>query len=172
MNDKNFIAIGKIIIETPGYAWNIPYSHFIVNKTASGLYEATNLEFILDSAGNSVKESVQTLAKLTLSYVMDILVNRNGHNELKELVDSTVMEDYWREYRKMEVELSRTKRDLSHNMERLFITAIKETMDENLKKLLHEKASDIADAVFEVLRDRIPNSLSVSVELQNIDEAA
>jgi hypothetical protein len=103
---------------------------------------------------------------------MEIMINRRGHDELKELVDSAAMEDYWREFRKMEVELSRTKRDLGHNMERLFVTAIKETMDEYFKKLLHDKAKDIAEAVFEELRDRIPNSISLSFELQNIDEAA
>ena len=114
MEGKKFIAIGKIIMDTPGYTWNIPHTHFIINKTPSGLYEATNLEFVLDSIGATVKEAVQILANLTLSYVMEIMINRRGHDELKELVDSAAMEDYWREYRKMEVDLSRTKPGLSY----------------------------------------------------------
>jgi len=48
MENKHFIAIGKVIFETPGFSWNIPHTHFIINKTASGLFEATNLELILD----------------------------------------------------------------------------------------------------------------------------
>jgi hypothetical protein len=47
------------------------------------------------------------------------------------------MEDYWREYRKIEVELSRSKKDLSHNLDRHWITAIKETMDETVKKIIY-----------------------------------
>jgi hypothetical protein len=111
MDNKRFVAIGKIIFETPGFPWNIPHTHFIVNKTASGLFEATNLELILDSAGDSVAEAAETLARLTASYIMEIMMKRRGHDELVEVVDTGVMEDYWREYRKIEVELSRTKRE-------------------------------------------------------------
>jgi hypothetical protein len=56
MDHKHFAAIGKIVFETPGFSWNIPHTHFIVNKTASGLFEAANLELILDSVGDSIKE--------------------------------------------------------------------------------------------------------------------
>lgn len=62
---KNYIGIGKIVFETPGFPWNIPHTHFIVNKTASGRFEATNLELILDSVGSTVRESAETLAHLT-----------------------------------------------------------------------------------------------------------
>jgi hypothetical protein len=113
VESKNFVAIGKILFETPGFPWNVPHSHFIVNRTPFGLFEATNLDLILDSAGDSLEEAVQALARLTAHFVMEIMLKRRGHDELREVVDTGVMEDYWREYRKIEVDLSRTKRDLS-----------------------------------------------------------
>jgi len=36
---------------------------------------------------------------------MEIMMRRRGHDELLEVMDTNVMEDYWREYRKIEVEL-------------------------------------------------------------------
>ena len=171
MENKNFIAIGKIVFETPGFPWNIPHTHFIVNKTQSGLYEATNLELILDSIGDSVKESAETLARLTANYIMEIMIKRKGHDELSEVVDTSDMEGYWREYRKIEVELSRTKRDLSHNLDRLWIEAIKETMDEYLKEIIYEKAKQEAEAVYAALRDKIPNSITLSIEYKTVEAA-
>ena len=171
MENKNFIAIGKIVFETPGFSWNIPHTHFIVSKTPSGNYEATNLQFILDSVGSSVKEAAETLARLTAHYVMDIMIKRRGHDELSEVVDTGDMEDYWREFRKIEVELSRTKRDLSHNLDRLWVAAIKETMDEYLKEIIYEKAKDEADAVYAALRDKIPDSMALSIEYKTIEAA-
>jgi hypothetical protein len=101
MENKHFIAIGKMVFETPGFPWNIPHTHFIVNKTDSGLFEATNLELILDSVGSNAQEAAQILARLTANYIMEIMLRRRGHDELKEVMDTGVMEDYWREYRKI-----------------------------------------------------------------------
>jgi hypothetical protein len=171
MAPKNFIAVGKIEFETPGFSWNIPHTHFLVNKTASGLYEATNLELILDSVGSSVKESAELLARLTAHYIMEIMMKRRGHDELIEVVDTGVMEDYWREYRKIEVELSRTKRDISHNVDRLRVTAIKETMDEYLKALIYEKAAQEAETIYAALRDKIPDVIALSIEFDSLEAA-
>jgi hypothetical protein len=171
MDNKHFVAIGKIVFETPGYPWNIPHTHFLVNKTASGLFEATNLELILDSVGGSLTESAQTLARLTANYIMEIIMKRRGHEELAEVVDTNVMEDYWREYRKIEVELSRTKRDISHNMDRLWVEAIKESMDENIKQIIFEKAKQEAEAVYAALRGKIPDSITVGLEYKTVEAA-
>jgi len=171
MDNKHFVAIGKIVFETPGFSWNIPHTHFIVNKTASGLFEATNLELILDSVGNSVEESAEVLARLTANYIMEIMMKRRGHDELIEVVDTSVMEDYWREYRKIEVELSKTKQDISHNLDRLWVTAIKETTDEYLKEIIYEKAKQEADAVYAALRDKIPDSITLNIEYKTLKAA-
>jgi hypothetical protein len=172
MENKNFIAIGKIVFETPGFPWNIPHTHFIVNKTSSGLYEATNLEFVLDSIGASVKEAAETLARLTANYVMEIMLKRKGHDEISEVVDTGAMEDYWQVYRKIEVELSKTKRDLSHNLDRLWVAAIKETMDEHIKEIIYEKAKHEAEAVYTALRDKIPDGITMSIEFKSVEAAA
>jgi hypothetical protein len=171
MDNKHFVAIGKIVFETPGFSWNIPHTHFIVNKTASGLFEATNLELILDSIGGSIEESAQTLARLTANYIMEIMMKRRGHDELGEVMDTDIMEDYWREYRKIEVKLSKTKRDISHNIDRLWMKAIKETMDENIKQIIYEKAKQEAEAVYEALRDKIPDSITLSIEYKTVEAA-
>jgi hypothetical protein len=171
MDNKHFVAIGKIVFETPGFPWNIPHTHFIVNKTVSGLFEATNLELLLDSIGDSVEQAAKTLARLTANYIMEIMMKRRGHNELIEVVDTDVMEDYWREYRKIEVELSRTKRDISHNMDRLWVKAIKETMDESIKQIIYEKAKQEAEAVYTALRDKIPDAITLSIEYKTVEAA-
>ena len=172
MENKHFVAIGKIVFETPGFPWNIPHTHFIVNKAVPGLFEATNLELILDSAGGSVEESAQILARLTANYIMEIMMKRRGHDELIEVVDTGAMEDFWREYRKIEMELSRTKRDISHNLDRLWVTAIKETMDEYLREIIFEKAKQEAEAVYAALRDKIPGSVTLSIEYKELEAAA
>jgi hypothetical protein len=171
MDNKRFVAIGKLVFETPGFPWNIPHTHFIVNKAASGLYEATNLELILDSAGDTIEESARTLARLTGNFIMEIMMKRRGHDELVEAMDTGAMEDYWREYRKIEAELSRTKRDLSHNLDRLWVTAIKETMDEYLKEIIYEKAKQEAEAVYAALRDKIPDGITLSIEYKTVEAA-
>ena len=171
MENKHFVAIGKIVFETPGYSWNIPHTHFIVNKTASGQFEATNLELILDSIGDSIKESAQLLARLTANYVMEIMLERKGHNELSEIVDTNVMEDYWRQYRKIEVDLSRTKKDLSHNLDRLRVEAIKETWSESFKKIIFQFARDDAEAMYSALRDKIPDGISLDIEFRALEAA-
>jgi hypothetical protein len=171
MENKHFVAIGKIVFDTPGFPWNIPHTHFIVNKTASGLFEATNLELILDSVGDSIEKSTQDLARLTANYVMEIMMKRRGHAELEEVVDTGAMEDYWREYRKIEVKLSRSKRDMSHNMDRLWVAAIKEIMDDHLREIISEKVKQEAEEVFEALRDKIPDSISLSLEYKTVEAA-
>jgi len=56
--------------------WNIPHIHFMVDKTDSGNYEATLLEFGLVSWSESLE------------------------------VDDQVMDGYWRYYRKIEFSLA------------------------------------------------------------------
>jgi hypothetical protein len=171
MENKNFIAIGKIVYETPGYSWNIPHTHFIINKTESGLFEATNLQLVLDSIGSSIKEAAEALAHLTTNYVMEIMLKRRGHDELKELMDTNSMDDYWREYRKIEVELSRTKSDMSHSFDRLTAIAIKETMDDYIKEILYDKAKQEAEAIYAALRDKIPAGISLGIEYKSLEAA-
>jgi len=82
------------------------------------------------------------------------------------------MEDYWREYRKIEANLSRSKEDLSHNLDRHWVTAIKETMDENFKEIIYEIAKQDAENLYNALRDKIPKGLSVSFEIKTVETLA
>ena len=124
IENKRSVAIGKIICETHGVVWNIPHTHFIVNQTPSGLFEATNIEFVLDSIGASIDEAARILVRLTTDYVKEVMTKGRGHDELIEAVDSDAMESYWREYRKAEFELSRTGQDMGHKFDRHIIEAI------------------------------------------------
>jgi hypothetical protein len=169
--NKNFVAIGKIIFETPGYSWNIPHNHFIVNKTESGNYEATNLDLILDAIGTSLDEVTKELVKLTVAYVMEIMKKGTAHDELIQVVRDAAMEDYWKEYRTIEFELSRDKRDMSHNMDRHWVAAIKETMDEHLKKIIYEKAKKEAESVYTAIKSMLPDSISMYVEYRDLEAA-
>jgi len=102
MTNKHFIAIGKMTIDNLNTEWNIPDLHFIVNKTPSGLFEATNIELILDSIGNSIEEAIEGLTGLTIHYITSVMEKGRGYDEFIEKVNSLVMEDYWREYRNIE----------------------------------------------------------------------
>jgi hypothetical protein len=168
---NNFIAIGKIIFETPKAPWNIPHTHFIVNKTADGLYEATNIEFVLDSIGHTFEESMQTLAGLTSYHVMNIMINGKGHDELIAEAYSPAMEKYWMEYRKIEFELSRSKKDMGHSLDRHFIDAIKETLDENIKTIIFQKAKQDAQSLLESIKSLKPDDISLKIEYKNLEAA-
>jgi hypothetical protein len=168
---NNFTAIGKIIFETPKASWNIPHTHFIVNRTESGLYEATNLEFVLDSIGHTLEESMQTLAGLTSYHVMDIMINGKGHDELIAEVYSPAMEEYWMEYRKIEFELSRSKKDIGHNLDRHFIEAIKETLDENIKNIIFQRAAQDAQSFLDAINSLKSDDISLKIEYKNLEAA-
>ena len=164
MENKNFVAIGKIVFETHGYPWNIPHTHFIVNKTDSGLFEATNIQLTLDSIGDSIEEAAKSLAQLTSEYIMEIMLKRRGHDELKELMDSTAMEDYWREFRKIEVDLSRTKRDLSHKFDRIYVAAVKETIEDSIKKAIYDVVKQEAEKVYSAVKGKIPEAVTLYID--------
>jgi hypothetical protein len=56
-------------------------------------------------------------------------------------------------------------------MDRLWVTAIKETMDEKLKAIIFEKAKQEAKVVYAALRDKIPDSITLSIEYKTIEAA-
>jgi len=170
--NKRFVAIGKIICETLGVPWNIPHTHFIVNKTPSGLYEATNIELVLDSIGSSIDEAARLLVRLTADYVKEVMIKGRGHDELIELVDSDAMESYWREYRKAEVKLSRTGQDMGHKLDRHFIEAVKETWDDDFRDIIYKAAKHDAEEVLSALQGKIPAvKIAVSAEYRELKAA-
>ncbi|MDR2192868.1 MAG: hypothetical protein LBP19_00115 [Treponema sp.] len=171
MEGKNFIAIGKILFETPAFSWNIPHSHFIVNKTESGLYQATNLEFVLDACGEALRDSIKILAGLTSYHTMNIMFNGRGHDQFEEDVYTTAMETYWREYRKIECELSRTKKDIGHKLDRYYIEAVKELIDKNMQDIIYQKAKWKAHAILEQFNNIKSDAITIDIEYKNLEAA-
>jgi len=143
MDNKRFVAIGKMTIDNLSAEWNIPDLHFIVNKTPSGLFEATNIEFILDAAGNTIEESIEGLSGLTIHYITAAMNKGRGYDEFIDKVNSLAMEEYWREYRNIEFLLARNRKDLSHDIANKINAAIKNMLAEEIKQQIKNVAADV-----------------------------
>jgi len=147
MDNKHFVAIGKMTIDNLNAEWNIPDLHFIVNKTTSGLFEATNIELILDSTGNSIEEAIEGLTGLTMHYITAVMEKGRGYDEFIEKVNSLAMEDYWREYRNIEFSLARNRKDLSHDIAKKVNAAIKNMLAEEITQQIKEVAVDVVKTI-------------------------
>jgi hypothetical protein len=147
MENKHFVAIGKMIIDNLSTEWNIPDLHFTVNKTSSGLFEATNLELILDSSGDSIEEAIEGLGGLTLHYITTVMEKGRGYDEFIDKANSLAMEEYWREYRVFEFSLARNRKDLSHDMAKKVNTAIKNMLAEEITQQIKEVAADVVKTI-------------------------
>jgi len=147
MDNKHFIAIGKMTIDNLSTEWNIPDLHFIVNKTPSGLLEATNIEFILDSAGNTIEESIEGLIGLTIHYITSAMEKGRGYDEFIDKVNSLAMEEYWREYRNIEFSLARKRKDLSHDIANKINAAIKNMLAEEITQQIRDVAAGAAKII-------------------------
>jgi hypothetical protein len=112
IDDKNFVGIGKIVFDSNA-EWNIPHLHFMVDKTPSGNYEATVLEFALVSWSEDLNDSIKSLVKQTHSHILSVM-ERTGFDEFIREVDDHVMDDYWKQYRKIDFMLAQNGMDLSH----------------------------------------------------------
>jgi len=147
MDNKHFIAIGKMTIDNLSTEWNIPDLHFIVNKTPSGLLEATNIEFILDSAGNTIEEAIEGLIGLTIHYITSAMERGRGYDEFIDKVNSLAMEEYWREYRNIEFSLARKRKDLSHDIANKINAAIKNMLAEEITQQIRDVAAGAAKII-------------------------
>jgi len=161
MENKNFVAIGKMTIDNLSNEWNIPVLHFIVNKTSSGLFEATNIEFILDSTGNSIEESVEGLTGLTIHYITSVMKKGRGYDEFIEKVNSLTMEEYWQAYRFIEFSLAKNCKDLSHDIANKINAAIKNMLAEEIKQQIQEVAADIVNILIS----------NINIQVSTLEEA-
>jgi hypothetical protein len=151
MENKNFVAIGKMMIDNLGAKWNIPDLHFIINKTPSGLFEATNIELILDSCGYSLEEAIEGLSGLTIHYITTVMSKGRGYIEFIDKVNSLAMEDYWREYRNIEFSLAMEGKDLSHDIANKVNAAIKNMLADEIT----QQIKDVAAGVVEIIINNI-----------------
>ncbi|GHU50051.1 hypothetical protein FACS1894200_09290 [Spirochaetia bacterium] len=144
---KNFVGIGKMMLDNLNSDWNIPHLHFIVNKTPSGNYEATNIELILDAIGETIEESIERLSELTIHHITAVMTEGPGYEQFIEIANTTVMEDYWKEYRNIEFSLARKGKDLSHELSRKINAAIKTMLADEIKAKIKEIAEDVVDTI-------------------------
>jgi hypothetical protein len=107
VDQKKFIGIGRINFFT-NKEWNIPALHFMVDKTSSGNYEATLLEFILVSWSETKEDAIKSLAMQTYFYLYKV-IEKSGFEGLIKRVEDHVMDDYWNFYRKIEFSLAMNK---------------------------------------------------------------
>jgi sulfite reductase alpha subunit-like flavoprotein len=147
MDNKYFVAIGKMIIDNLNTEWNIPDLHFIVNKTPTGLFEATNIEFILDSTGSTIEEAIEGLTGLTIHYITMAMEKGRGYVEFIDKVNSLTMEEYWREYRNIEFSLARNRKDLSHEIGNKINIAIKNMLAEEITQQIREVAAGVVKTI-------------------------
>ena len=143
VDTKNFVGIGKQVFDSDA-EWNIPILHFMVDKTVSGNYEATLLEFGLVSWSENLNGAIRSLVKQTHSHIFTVLL-RKGFNQLINEVDNHVMDGYWRQYRKIDFGLAREGKDLSHQMDNVSIKEMKAIISEERKNFLLELARDNAE---------------------------
>jgi hypothetical protein len=170
VDDKNFVGIGKMTFDTNNVEWNIPHLHFLVDKSPLGDFEATLLEFGLVSSGATQEESIEGLASQTRDYIVSV-TEKSSYQQFIDDVNTCVMENYWRQYRCIEFSLARKGNDLSHEMGRDVIRAVKSIMSEKMKDVLNslvqEQAAEIVDMVKKIL-SVTPTDIQYSI----INEAA
>jgi len=151
----NFIGIGKLMFDTSGVEWNIPHLHFIVSKADDGIFEATNMEFILDASGQTAEESIQNLTSLIVHHITLVMSKENGYDLLTEPATSCVMEKYWLEYRKIEFSAARRGKDLGHNIEQRILAAIQSSFTNQLLKDITSKASEMSAEIIEDFKRKL-----------------
>jgi len=147
MDNKHFVAIGKMTIDNLSAEWNIPVLHFIVNKNLSGVFEATNLELILDSSGNTIEDAIEGLIGLTIHYITAVMEKGRGYDEFIDKVNSLAMEEYWREYRNIEFSLARSRKDLSHDIANKVNAAVKNILADEIKQQIKEVAAGVVKTI-------------------------
>jgi hypothetical protein len=145
VDNKNFVGIGKMTFDSNA-EWNIPHLHFMVDKTTSGNYEATLLEFGLVSWSESLNDAIKSLVRQTHAHILSV-IERAGFEQFIREVDDQVMDGYWRNYRKIEFSLARDGRDLSHEMDSRFVRAIKAMLSEETMNSIREIAKDNAEII-------------------------
>jgi hypothetical protein len=141
---KDFVGIGKMMIDTNSVSWNMPQLHFLVSRNGND-FEAVCLEFGLVASGQTQEESAERLIEHTIYHIGAIMRDGGGFEEFKEVALNAFMSDFWGAYRHIEFCLAETKRDLSHEMESRITRALQEMFDKKVKELITVMAKEAAD---------------------------
>ena len=154
VTDKNFVGIGKMIFDSNA-EWSIPHLHFMVDKTSSGNYEATLLEFGLVSWSETLDNAIRSLVKQTHSHILSGL-DKKGIDQFIDEVDNHVMDGYWKQYRKIDFSLAKFGKDLSHQTNSGSVKEMKAIISEERMNFLLKLAKDNAENIFDEY-ERIPS---------------
>jgi hypothetical protein len=169
VDQKKFVGIGKMGFES-NKEWNIPNLHFMVDMTTSGNFEATLLEFGLISWAETEEAAIKSLARQTHSHIL-MVIEKKGFDGLIRAVDDHVMDDFWKNYRKIEFSFARNGRDLSHKLDSQTVQAIKEMLSEETKNIIREIANTNAEKIVEII-DKIYTLNPSTFTYNEIREAA
>jgi hypothetical protein len=145
VDDKHFVGIGKMVFDTNA-EWNIPHLHFMVDKTASGNFEATLLEFGLVAWSETQDGAIKSLVKQAHAHILAVL-ERAGFNQFIREVDSNVMDGYWKNYRRIEFSLAGTGKDVSHELDNQLMRTIRNMISEETKNTIREIARNNAEEI-------------------------
>ena len=170
---KDFVGIGKMMIDTRAVTWNIPHLHFLVSRH-TGYFEAICLEFGLISTADTQEESAKRLIEQTIYYIEAVINNGNGFEEFKALSLNEFTSSYWGVYRNIEFCLAETKKDLSHEfenrIEREITKALQEKFNKRVKELIAVTESAIDEAIKEY--EKMSAFIINSVRYSELAEAA
>jgi hypothetical protein len=135
LEEKNFVAIGKMFVHIWGEKESIPDLCFIVEEVSKNNFEATNIDLVLDTFGKTIEDSVAKLVSLTGHHISNVLTEGHGFDEFIEAVASGTMDDYRRFYKIIDFTLAKTSENVSSELSR----KINEMLDSNYSKLFVEK---------------------------------
>jgi hypothetical protein len=111
VGSKNFTGIGKAVFKVADGLKDLTL-HFMVDRTASGNFEATLLEFGLISWSEEEVGAIEGLLKQTRLHLQTVMKS-GGLDSLKDDTDNHVMDDYWRHYRIISLSSSNEAENLS-----------------------------------------------------------
>lgn len=157
-----FIGAGKIMYNNFSSNFNIPHLHFLVIQYEKNMYQAVNLELQLFAAGDSFENAIAELATLTTAHILSVLKDGRGYDELTETALERTMDEYWREYRKIEFKAAKSKRDIGHDVEQRLSNIIKNAISEKLKlfvKDFMQKKGDVIEEIVDLLLGCVPDIL-------------
>lgn len=137
VSDLKFKAIGKLVLKNI-QDWNIPHLHFIVNEADDGIFEAICLELMLFNTGEDIKNSITNLVTNILEYFDNNIKVASDLNKLIECVDTNIMDNYWKQYRKIDCELAKFGKDINNTLEQQIINEVKEKYKNTFNDFLKE----------------------------------
>ena len=118
VDDLDFKAIGKIVVKNTTEDWNIPHLHFMINQNLQhkeeGIFEAICLELMFVNNGEDYRTSIRNLVEDILEYLDNNINCASDLDKLIDCVDTNAMDNYWKEYRKIDYELAKFGKDINN----------------------------------------------------------